>query len=46
MESHLRESLAPGDWERFVEQVPQDKRVSLFDLIAKARARVQGKDKA
>jgi hypothetical protein len=46
VESHLRESLAPGDWERFVEQVPQDKRVSLFDLIEKARARVQGKDKA
>jgi hypothetical protein len=41
---HLREILTPGEWERFVAQAPQDKRVSLFDLIERARTRVGGKD--
>jgi hypothetical protein len=44
VETHLRESLTPGEWERFAGQVPQDKRVTLFDLIEQARARVRNKD--
>ena len=40
-ETDLRESLRPGDWERFAAQAPQDKRRSLLDLIEQARARVR-----
>lgn len=44
VEKYLRESLRPGDWERFAGQAPQDKRVSLFDLIEQARSRVRNRD--
>ena len=44
VESHLRESLTPGEWDRFAGQDPRDKRVSLFDLIEQARERLRNRD--
>ena len=44
VERHLRESLTVESWERFAGQVPQDKRVTLFDLIEQARARMRNQD--
>ena len=44
VETCLKESLTPEEWDRFIGHVPKDKMVTLMDLIEQAKARVRKKD--
>jgi hypothetical protein len=43
VETFLKESLTPEEWDCFTGHVPKDKMATLMDLIEQARARVREK---